>query len=91
MTRTLTIIALLFATPILAACEDINSQRINDERDCEETAIAIGDLLEQADGEWKKLVLIPETAAESEEIKAEIKWLTDVAANYSIVFETFCK
>ncbi len=91
MIRILTIIALLFATPMLAACEDANSERSNDERECEETIKAIVDLLEQADGEWKKLVLIPETAAESEEVKAEIKWLTDVAANYSVVFETFCK
>ncbi len=91
MTRILTIIAILFAMPMLAACEDANSERSNDERDCEETVKAIVDLLEQADGEWKKLVLIPETAAESEEVKAEIKWLTDVAANYSAVFETFCK
>ena len=72
MTRILTIIALLFATPMLAACEDANSERSNDERDCEETVKAIVDLLEQADGEWKKLVLFPETAAESEEAKAEI-------------------
>ena len=71
MTRILTIIALLFATPMLAACEDANSERSNDERDREETVKAIVDLLEQADGEWK-------TGANSrnrcsEEAKAEIK------------------
>ena len=95
MTRLLTIIALLFATPMLAACADMHSRLGNDVRpsksDCLETALLIGALLGEADESWKKLEALPDGSLERIKPAGEIQWLTDVAANYTVVYETFCK
>ena len=95
MVRILTIIALLFATPNLAACADMHSRLGNDVRpsksDCLETAIIIGALLGEADKSWKKLETLPEDSPERIKPAGEIKWLTDVASNYTSVYEAFCK
>lgn len=95
MTRILTVIALLFATPILTACADMRSRLGNEvrpsEQDCLETVLVIGALLGEADGSWKKLNALPEGSPERIKLAGEIQWLTDVAANYTAVYQTFCK
>jgi len=95
MTRILTIIALLFATPILAACADMHARIGSDDRssksDCLETALLIGALLGEADESWKTLEALPEGSLERIKPAGEIQWLTDVAANYTSFYETFCK
>ena len=95
MTRILTVIALLFATPILTACADMRSRLGNEVRpsksDCLETALLIGALLGEADESWKKLNALPEDSPERIKPAGEIQWLTDVASNYTAVYQTFCK
>ena len=95
MTRILTIIAVLFWAPILAACADMHTRLGNEVRpskqDCLETALIIGALLGEADESWKKLNALPEGSPERIKPAGEIQWLTDVAANYTAVYQTFCK
>jgi hypothetical protein len=49
-----------------------------------------GALLIEADKLWDELRNIPENSSERNEPAAKIKWLTDIAANYSIYYDTFC-
>ena len=95
MTRILTFIALLFVSPMLAACADMHSRVGNDVKpsksDCMETALIIGTLLGAADESWKKFEALPEDSPERIKPAGEIQWLTGVAANYTSVYETFCK
>ena len=51
----------------------------------------IGALLGEADESWKKLEALPDGSLERIKPSGEIQWLTDVAANYTAVYETFCK
>ena len=60
-------------------------------QDCKELAQGSGALLIEADKLWDELRNIPESSSERREPAAKIKWLTDIAANYSVYYETFCK
>ena len=53
--------------------------------------LGAGALLIEADKFLDELRNIPENSADTLEPAAKIKWLTDIAANYSVYYETFCK
>jgi len=53
-------------------------------KDCDELFIAIAELLEEADNEW---IFLDDLSKRAE----KIYWLTSLAANYTTVYEAFCK
>ena len=89
------IVKIVLFSPILAANNSsANELSINigpTKQDCQELAMGAGALLIEADKFWDELRNIPENSAEALEPAAKIKWLTDIAANYSAYYETFCK
>ena len=60
-------------------------------KDCDEIFIGIAGLLKEADNQWISLKSTPEGSAESVERAEKLYWLTAVAANYTAVYEAFCK
>ena len=60
-------------------------------KDCDELFIAIADLLEETDNQWIFLNDLPEDSNESVKRAEKIYWLTSLAANYTTVYEAFCK
>ena len=53
--------------------------------------LGAGALLTEADKFWDELRNILENSSYTLESTAKIKWLTDIAANYSVYYETFSK
>ena len=95
MKRFLIIASLVFYSLMLSTCNsDSNNLSENigpTKQDCKELAQGAGALLIEADKLWDELINIPENSSERQEPAAKIKWLTDIAANYSVYYETFCK
>ena len=56
-------------------------------KECKETKDGIGDLLQAADSVWKEIEMYPE----NEKKWAEATVLSDLAANYSTVYDVWCK
>ena len=56
-------------------------------KECKETKDGIGDLLRAADSVWKEIEMYPE----NEKKWAEATVLSDLAANYSTVYDVWCK
>jgi len=56
-------------------------------KECKEMKDGIGGLLELSDGIWKEIEVNPE----NEEKWLEVALIADLAANYSEVYDVFCK
>ena len=56
-------------------------------KECKEMKDGIGGLLSMSDGAWKEIEANPE----NEEKWLEVALLADLAANYSEVYDVFCK
>ena len=56
-------------------------------KDCKETKDGVGGLLELSDSVWKKIEMDPD----DEESWMEVAVLADLAANYSTVYDVWCK
>jgi len=95
MKRFLIITTLVFYSFMLATCNSASNKLSKNigptKQDCKELAQASGALLIEADKLWDELRNIPENSSERNEPSAKIKWLTDIAANYSVFYKTFCK
>ena len=95
MKRFLIITTLVFYSFMLATCNSASNKLSKNigptKQDCKELAQASGALLIEADKLWVELRNIPENSSERNEPAAKIKWLTDIAANYSVYYKTFCK
>ena len=95
MKRFLIITSLVFYSLMLATCNSASNKLTKNigptKQDCKELAQGSGALLIEADKLWDELGNIPESSSERREPAAKIKWLTDIAANYSVYYETFCK
>ena len=95
MKQFLIITTLVFYSLMLATCNSASDKLSKNIRptsqDCNEMAQGSGALLFEADKLWDEFKNIPENSSERNEPAAKIKWLTDVAANYSVYYETFCK
>ena len=95
MKRFLIINSLVFYSLMLATCNSASNKLSKNigptKQDCKELAQGSGALLIEADKLWDELRNIPESSSERREPAAKIKWLTDIAANYSVYYETFCK
>ena len=94
--KPLIIIATLVLSSLMLTAYNSPSNRLSDnigptKHDCQELAMGAGALLIEADKFWDELRNIPENSADTLEPAAKIKWLTDIAANYSVYYETFCK
>ena len=59
-------------------------------KDCHEMFAGIAGLLEEADKEWAYLEENPEGSPNALEHAAKIQWYVGLAANYTIIYETFC-
>ena len=95
MKRFLIITTLVFYSFMLATCNSASNKLSKNigptKQDCKELAQASGALLIEADKLWDELRNISENSSERNEPSAKIKWLTDIAANYSVFYKTFCK
>ncbi|MGC6521263.1 MAG: hypothetical protein ACON33_00710 [Candidatus Micropelagos thuwalensis] len=95
MKRFLIITSLVIYSLMLATCNSASNKLSKNigptKQDCKELAKGSGALLIEADKLWDELRNIPESSSERREPAAKIKWLTDIAANYSVYYETFCK
>ncbi|MGB1850991.1 MAG: hypothetical protein ACPHW2_02650 [Candidatus Micropelagos thuwalensis] len=95
MKRFLIITSLVFYSLMLATSNSASNKLSKNigptKQDCKELAQGSGALLIEADKLWDELGNIPESSSERREPAAKIKWLTDIAANYSVYYETFCK
>ena len=95
MKRFLIITTLVLYSFILATCNSASDKLSKNigptKQDCKELAQGSGALLIEADKLWDELRNIPENSSERNESAAKIKWLTDIAANYSVYYKTFCK
>ena len=95
MKRFLIITSLVFYSLMLATCNSASNKLSKNigptKQDCKELAQGSGALLIEADKLWDELRNIPESSSKRREPAAKIKWLTDIAANYSVYYETFCK
>ena len=94
--KPLIIIVTLVLSSLMLAAYNSPSNRLSvnigpTKQDCQELAMGAGALLIDADKFWDELRNIPENSADTLEPAAKIKWLTDIAANYSVYYETFCK
>ena len=94
--KPLIIIVTLVLSSLMLAAYNSPSNRLSEnmgptKQDCQELAMGAGALLIEADKFWDELRSIPENSADTLEPAAKIKWLTDIAANYSVYYETFCK
>ena len=58
-----------------------------DFKECKETKDAIGGLLALSDGIWKEIEVNPE----NEQKWLEVSLVAELAANYSEVYDVFCK
>ena len=56
-------------------------------KDCKETKDGVGGLLELSDSVWKKIEMDPD----DEESWMEVAVLADLAANYSTIYDVWCK
>jgi len=56
-------------------------------KECKETKDGIGDLLRAADSVWKEIEINPD----NDKKWAEATTLADLAANYSTVYDVWCK
>ena len=56
-------------------------------KDCKETKDGVGGLLELSDSVWKKIEMDPD----DEESWMEAAVLADLAANYSTIYDVWCK
>ena len=95
MKRFLIIALLVFYSLMLSTCNSASNKLSENigptKQDCKELAKGAGALLIEADKLWDELGSISENSSERQEPAAKIKWLTDIAANYSVYYETFCK
>ncbi|MAA76503.1 MAG: hypothetical protein CML73_00510 [Rhodobiaceae bacterium] len=95
MRRFLIIATLVLYSLMLVACNSASNKLSKNigptKQDCKELAQGAGALLIEADKLWDELRNIPENSSERHEPASKIKWLTDIAANYSVYYETFCK
>ena len=67
-----------------------NNSDILLENDCDEIKNGILYLLSVADGNWKGLDSNPEGTPDHLDHTLRIKWVTDVAANYTTIHKAFC-
>ena len=86
---TLLLIVILGSTSVNASSHSKDPKHLK--KDCEEMLVGIALLLEDADKEWAFLKDNPEGSPDFIEHTQKIKWLTDVAANYTEIHEVFCK
>ncbi len=59
-------------------------------KDCDELFDGIAGLIGEADKHWDFLKDNPDDSPESVKHAVKIQWLTDVAANYTTIYEAFC-
>ena len=82
-------IMLIFSSTVIAGSH--GSDYKYPKNDCDELFIAIAELLEETDNQWIFLNDLPEDSNESVKRAEKIYWLTSLAANYTTVYEAFCK
>ena len=85
----LLLVLILGSTPVNAYSHSKDKNHLK--KDCEEMLAGIAWLLEEADKEWTFLKDNPEGSPDFIEHTQKIRWLTDVAANYTTIYEVFCK
>ena len=66
---------------------DDHPNHLMDFKECKETKDAIGGLLALSDGIWKEIEVNPE----NEQKWLEVSLVAELAANYSEVYDVFCK
>jgi len=60
-------------------------------KDCDEIFIGVVQLLKEADNHWDDLESMSENSTEADKLAEELYWFTSIAANYTTVYEAFCK
>ena len=87
--RQLILISVLMV-PIASNAEHQTDNHFSKEN-CEEIFKGVQFLLSEADKHWEALNENPEGSKKFIEDATRVQWLTDVAGNYSTIYQTFCK